>query len=773
MDKTEFGSIKNKLLAVLIASILISILLIGIFSYYSDWGLNILLLVGGVLIINIMLILVSYAFIRKTVTEPLKRIADYSNLLVLGNTDIQIEEGYLKRNDEIGSISRGVINITENMKKQSDAIKRIADGDFSLEPTLRSEKDIIGNSIVSVINVLRNLVLEAENLTAAAVEGNLEIRGNVDQFRGSYREIIGAFNNSMDATVDPLNTAREDLILVERVMDILCDETMKLTEATAAGNLYIRADAGKLEGRYGQILLGFNESLDSLITPLNGMAGYMERIGKGEIPERITEAYQGEFDNIKNSINTCIDGINALVEGQDVRYEMRMNSVIEILNHIADGDLTDLESINESGKRSEYDRVIPCLIHLIETITALYEEINALCHATIDGHLEFRGDAKKFNGQFEKIIEGVNETVDALTAPIAEALTTLREVAKGNLYVSVSGDVKEDHGELKNAINETIKNLLCYIIEISDALSEISEGNLSLATKADYKGDFVKIKDSLDNIIITLSKVMREISVAAEQVATGSRQLSVGCQHLSQRAAEQAGTIQQLSASVAEVADQTKQNAMNANRASELAGSARDLAEKGNSKMREMLNSMTEINDSSSNISRIIKVIDDIAFQTNILALNAAVEAARAGQHGKGFAVVAEEVRSLAARSAAAARETTELIEGSISKVNSGTKIADDTAAALSEIVSSVEEAANLVGGIAKSSNEQALGITQINIGIEQVYQLVQKNSDTAEKGAAGSEELSGQAEHLKEMVDRFKVSKGSIALLTDQSVVH
>jgi methyl-accepting chemotaxis protein len=259
-----------------------------------------------------------------------------------------------------------------------------------------------------------------------------------------------------------------------------------------------------------------------------------------------------------------------------------------------------------------------------------------------------------------------------------------------------------------------------------------------------------------------MHRVVSAISAASEQVASGSNLVAGSSFSLSQGASVQASSIQELTASLVEVASQTNLNAKNAEKANGLVQNAKSNAALGNEHMQGMLSAMDEINDSSSNISKIIKVIDDIAFQTNILALNAAVEAARAGQHGKGFAVVAEEVRSLAARSAGAAKETTELIEGSKRKVDAGTKIARDTADALNEIVKHVQVAADLVSAIAEASNEQAQAIEQINNGIQQVSQIVSTNAATSQESAAASEELSGQAAQLKEAVSVFKLKRSA-----------
>ncbi|MBP7177218.1 MAG: methyl-accepting chemotaxis protein [Thermoclostridium sp.] len=342
--------------------------------------------------------------------------------------------------------------------------------------------------------------------------------------------------------------------------------------------------------------------------------------------------------------------------------------------------------------------------------------------------------------------------------PIKKISAVADQVAAGDLDVVLDVKSKNEIGRLATSFT----NLIASTREQALAIERVADTDLTVDVPIRSDKDLIGKK--LSKLVSDLNEVMNKIASASDQVASGSKQVSDSSMALSQGATEQASSVQELTASLEEISVQTKLNAQNANNANQLTENAKMNAVQGNNQMQEMLKAMEDINESSANISKIIKVIDDIAFQTNILALNAAVEAARAGQHGKGFAVVAEEVRNLAARSAKAAKETTDMIEGSIKKSDNGTRITRETADALKKIVYDIDKVAELVSSIAVASNEQAAGIEQINQGIMQVSQVVQTNSATSEESAAASEELSSQAAILNDMVNQFKLKQNSKA---------
>lgn len=347
--------------------------------------------------------------------------------------------------------------------------------------------------------------------------------------------------------------------------------------------------------------------------------------------------------------------------------------------------------------------------------------------------------------------------------PIFEIETAAVKMAQGDLAAEISYESKDELGILSNQMRELIRKLRVIIDDENEFLAKMASGDFNVDSKCEdeYVGGFHPLLISFRGIAKKLNDTLMQISESAEQVAGGSEQVSDGAQALSQGATEQASSVQELAATISDISGKVNENAESAGQASDMANTVVSEMDASNQKMQGMIEAMNEISKCSDEIGKVIKTIEDIAFQTNILALNAAVEAARAGSAGKGFAVVADEVRNLASKSAEASQNTAVLIENTLKAVKNGTAIADETAESLKQAVEGVNEVTGIVGRISEASKDQAAAVSQVTTGIDQISSVVQTNSATAEESAAASQELSSQSRLMKELVGRFKLRNG------------
>ncbi|MEN9306294.1 MAG: hypothetical protein RL173_226 [Fibrobacterota bacterium] len=577
-------------------------------------------------------------------------------------------------------------SITGPMRKVMDAAEKISRGDVDVDVSSNATDEVgrLMQTMAKMVAVLKSLISDMKHMSSEHDRGEIDAAMVPEKFDGAFKEMAKGVNDMVfghiavkkkamacvksfgegdfDAPLEKFPGKKvfinDTIEQVRTNLKALIADASMLSKAAVEGRLSTRADASKHQGDFRKIVAGVNDTLDAVIGPLNVAAKYVDDISKGNIPAKITDTYNGDFNTLKNNLNTCVEAVNALV---------------------ADAGL--------------------------------------LVKAAVEGRLQTRADASKHNGDFRKIVQGVNETLDAVIGPVNEAAQVLEKVAARDLTARMLGN---------------------------------------------YAGDLAKIKNSLNLAVENLETAMGQVGEATQQVASASGQISSGSQSLAQGANEQASSLEEVSASLEEMSSMTRQNADNALAAKNLAGEADGNAKVGTEAMARMSRSINRIKESSDQTAKIVKTIDEIAMQTNLLALNAAVEAARAGEAGRGFAVVAEEVRNLAQRSAQAAKNTADMIGESVKNAEEGVKISDEVSVSFEKIAQSSKKVNDLIAEIAAASKEQSTGIKEVNDAVGQMDKVTQQNAANAEESASASEELSSQAQELQAMVAQFKITGGN-----------
>lgn len=723
--------------------------------------------------IEIIVVFALLASASKVIADKIDSLTNLiENFCADNNEEISVK--LINSKDGFGELSKSIIYLEEYLRKHALLIKKLLDGDFSEEYFSNYDNTTMDKDLESIRKALQQLVDLTSKEEKSFEEGKLIDDFGSLKLRGGFDVLIQNINNSIlkreekiawyQGIIDaiPYQVQVRDIDVNSIYMNKKMENTLRdgglLTDReTFYGN--------RLCGSYLQVPCNSADCPDTcdIMRLINEDISESSFQDGDEYYKLTTSFMKDKNDQVIGyiGVNTNITSIMAVNE----YTKIELTRLEKNLKRLASGELefdVSLENENEytTEIKAQFQTIIENLMIVELSMDNLIEDTVRLTHAVVEGDLTKRVDETSYDGKWKELISGMNSILVEIEKPLVEYSNTMKAISIGDLQTTVTGDYQGVFERLKQIINETSNQLNTMIKMIAEKIESIAIGNLDIENIQKYPGDFELITNSINIIIESLNEIMGDIHVTAQQVHIESQQLSDGSQSLSQGSTEQASSIQQLTAAIAEISDQTKRNALAADKVRNLTLVVQNNALTGNEQMRAMQTSMEDINISSKNVSKIIKVIDEIAFQTNILALNAAVEAARAGQHGKGFSVVAEEVRTLAARSAEAAKETTNLIEGTIDKVQNGTQIANETVVALNQIVTGIEDVADLIENIAEASNEQAMNILQINKGIEQVAQVVQHNSATAQQSAAASEQLSGHAEMLEDRITQFNLKR-------------
>jgi methyl-accepting chemotaxis protein len=661
----------------------------------------------------------------------------------------------------------------------AEYVDRISKGDIpqKISDTYHGDFNEIKNNLNQCIDAVNKLVADASMLSKAAIEGKLATRADASKHEGDFKKIVQGVDDCLDAVIGPLNVAakyvediskgvippiitdnyngdfntiKNNLNSVVKMMSDLLKETDIIIKAAADGELDKRANATLFVGGWNQLVSGVNDTITNIVNPLMVTADYVDKVSKGVIPPEITTTYKGQYNIIKNNLNSVVKMMSDLLKETDIiisaaangeldkradaskfvgGWNMLVSGINDTITNIVNPLMVTADYVDKVSNgvippeitttyKGQYNIIKNNLNSVVKMMSQLLSETDKLVKAALNGQLENRANASLFVGGWNQLVDGVNKTLEAVLGPINEAASVLEKVAARDMTARVVGD---------------------------------------------YKGDLAKIKNALNTAVENLDKALQQVTEATEQVSSASGQISSGSQSLAQGANEQASSLEEVSSSLEEMASMTKQNADNANQAKGLAAEADGNAKTGTEAMDRMSGAINRIKESSDQTAKIVKTIDEIAMQTNLLALNAAVEAARAGEAGRGFAVVAEEVRNLAQRSAQAAKNTADMITESVKNADEGVKIAVEVSQSFGTIATSAKKVNDLIAEIAAASQEQSSGIEQINTAVAQMDKVTQQNAANSEESASAAEQLTSQSEELKNMISQFALSHSAI----------